>query len=97
MQRKLKGEGIFKPFEKQREKTSYLTYGGTCTQRWVKGPIDRSPDTDSIFRLYRSMSSYDFCIGRLFRFLYRAIVSVYFTFRFFHQPILFLGFKFGQF
>jgi hypothetical protein len=32
----------------------------TSDQRWAKGPIDRSSDTDSIFRLYRSMSSSDF-------------------------------------
>jgi hypothetical protein len=28
-------------------------------QRWAKGPIDRSSDTDSIFRLYRPIKSVD--------------------------------------
>ncbi len=41
-------------------------------QRWAKCPIDRSSDTDSIFRLYRTIQSVDF----KFRFLYRPIVSV---------------------
>jgi hypothetical protein len=59
-------------------------------QRWAKGPIDRSSDTDSIFRLYLLIQSVDV----KFRFLYRATVSVHFKFRFFHRPILFLGFKF---
>ncbi len=59
-------------------------------QRWAKGPIDRSSDTDLIFRLYRAIQSVDV----KFRFLYQPIVSVRFKFRFFNQPILFLGFKF---
>ena len=59
-------------------------------QRWAKGPIDRSSDTDSIFRLYRTIQSVD----AKFRFLYRPIVSVRFEFRFFNRPILFFGFKF---
>jgi hypothetical protein len=59
-------------------------------QRWAKGPIDRSSDTDSIFRLYRTIQSVD----AKFRFLYRPIVSVRFEFRFFNRPILFLGLKF---
>jgi hypothetical protein len=63
-----------------------VTYG----QRWAKGPIDRFSDTDSIFRLYRTIQSVD----AKFRFLYRPIVSVRFEFRFFNRPILFLGPKF---
>ncbi len=59
-------------------------------QRWAKGPIDRSSDTDSIFRLYRTIQSVDV----MFRFLNRPIVSVRFEFRFFNRPILFLGLKF---
>jgi hypothetical protein len=59
-------------------------------QRWAKGPIDRSSDTDSIFRLYRTIQSVD----AKFRFLNRPIVSVRFEFRFFNRPILFLGLKF---
>ncbi len=50
---------------------------------------DRSSDTDSIFRLYRTIQSFDV----MFRFLYRPIVSVRFKFPFFNQPILFLGLK----
>ncbi len=61
-----------------------------CMQRWAKGPIDRSSDTDSIFRLYRTIQSVDV----KFRFLNRPIVSVRFEFRFFNRPILFLGLKF---
>ncbi len=30
-----------------------------AAQRWAKGPIDRSSDTDSIFRLYRTIQSVD--------------------------------------
>ena len=60
------------------------------SQRWAKGPIDRSSDTDSIFRLYRTIQSVD----AKFRFLNRPIVSVRFEFRFFNRPILFLGLKF---
>jgi hypothetical protein len=63
---------------------------GGCKQRWAKGPIDRSSDTDSIFRLYRTIQSVD----AKFRFLNRPIVSVRFEFRFFNRPILFFGFKF---
>jgi hypothetical protein len=63
---------------------------GTWEQRWAKGPIDRSSDTDSIFRLYRTIQSVD----AKFRFLNRPIVSVRFEFRFFNRPILFLGLKF---
>ncbi len=59
-------------------------------QRWTKGPIDRFSDTDSIFRLYRTIQSVD----AKFRFLYRPIVSVRFGFRFFNRPILFLGLQF---
>ena len=59
-------------------------------QRWAKGQIDRSSDTDSIFRLYRTIQSVD----AKFRFLNRPIVSVRFEFRFFNRPILFLGLKF---
>jgi hypothetical protein len=59
-------------------------------QRWAKGPIDRSSDTDSIFRLYLTIQSVDV----KFRFLYRPIVSSRFEFRFFNRPILFLGLKF---
>ncbi len=59
-------------------------------QRWAKGPIDRSTDTDSIFRLYRTIQSVDV----KFRFLNRPIVSVRLEFRFFNRPILFLGPKF---
>jgi hypothetical protein len=59
-------------------------------QRWAKGPIDRSSDTDSIFRFYRTIQSVDV----KFRFLYRPIVSVRFKFRFFNRPILFLDLKF---
>ncbi len=59
-------------------------------QRWAKGPIDRSSDTDSIFRFYRTIQSVDV----KFRFLYQPIVSVRFEFRFFNRPILFLGLKF---
>ena len=59
-------------------------------QRWAKGPIDRSSDTDSIFRLYRTIQSVD----AKFRFLNRPIVSVRFEFRFFNRPILFFSFKF---
>ncbi len=59
-------------------------------QRWAKGPIDRSSDTDSIFRLYRTIQSVDV----KFRFLNQTIVSVRFEFRFFNRPILFLGLKF---
>jgi hypothetical protein len=59
-------------------------------QRWAKGPIDRSSDTDSIFRLYRMIQSVD----AKFRFLNRPIVSVRLEFRFFNRPILFLGLKF---
>ncbi len=62
-------------------------------QRWAKGPIDRFSDTDSIFRLYRTIQSID----AKFRFLYRPIVSVRFEFRFFNRPILFLGLKFRFF
>ncbi len=62
----------------------------THLQWWAKGPIDRFSDTDSIFRLYRTIQSVDF----KFRFLYRPIVSVRFEFRFFNRPILFLGLKF---
>ncbi len=51
---------------------------------------DRSSDTDSIFRFYRTIQSVDV----KFRFLYRPIVSVRFEFRFFNCPILFLGLKF---
>ncbi len=29
------------------------------TQRWAKGPFDRFSDTDSIFRLYRTIQSVD--------------------------------------
>ncbi len=60
------------------------------TQRWAKGPIDRFSDTDSIFRLYRTIQSVD----AKFRFLNRPIVSVRFEFRFFDRLILFLGLKF---
>ena len=71
-----------------------LTFGRSrCVgrfQRWAKGPIDRSSDTDSIFRLYRTIKSVD----AKFRFLNRPIVSVRFEFRFFNRPILFLGLKF---
>ncbi len=63
---------------------------GACPQRWAKGPIDQSSDTDSIFRFYRTIQSVDV----KFRFLYRPIVSVRFEFRFFNRPILFLGIKF---
>jgi hypothetical protein len=59
-------------------------------QRWAKGPIGRSSDTDSIFRLYLTIQSVDV----KFRFLYRPIVSFCFEFRFFNRPILFLGLKF---
>jgi hypothetical protein len=62
-------------------------------QRWAKGPIDRSSDTDSIFRLYRMIQSVD----AKFRFLNRPIVSVRFEFRFFNRPILFFGFFKGNF
>ena len=58
-------------------------------QRWAKDPIDRSSDTDSIFRLYRPIQSVDF----KFRFLYRPIASVHFKFRFFNRPILIFGFN----
>ncbi len=61
-----------------------------CDQRWAKGPIDLSSDTDSIFRFYWTIQSFDV----KFRFLYRPIVSVRFEFRFFNRPILFLGLKF---
>jgi hypothetical protein len=64
--------------------------GAGPDQRWAKGPIDRSSDTDSIFRLYRTIQSVD----AKFRFLNRPIVSVRFEFRFFNRPILFLGLKF---
>jgi len=46
----------------------------TWKQRWAIGPIVRSSDIDSIFRLYRPTQSVDF----KFQFLYRAIVSVRF-------------------
>ena len=59
-------------------------------QRWAKGTIDRSSDTDSIFQFYRTIQS----VHVKFRFLYRPIVSVRFEFRFFNRPILFLGIKF---
>jgi hypothetical protein len=59
-------------------------------QRWAKGRIDRSSDTDSIFRFYRTIQSVDV----KFRFLYRPIVFVRFEFRFFDRPILFLGLKY---
>jgi hypothetical protein len=62
----------------------------TSDQRWAKGPMDRSSDTDSIFRFYRTIQSVDV----KFRFLYRPVVSVRFEFRFFNRPILFLGLKF---
>ncbi len=55
--------------------------------RWAKGPIDRYSDTDSIFRLYRSIQSVDF----KFRFLYRAIVSVHFSSNSFIDRSCFLG------
>ena len=64
-----------------------------CSQRWAKGPIDRSSDTDSIFRLYRTIQSVD----AKFRFLNRPIVSVRFEFRFFNRPILFFGSFKGNF
>ncbi len=67
-----------------------MSKGAGNTQRWAKGPIDRFSDTDSIFRLYRTIQSVDV----KFRFLYRPIVSVRFEFRFFNRPILFLGLKF---
>jgi hypothetical protein len=44
---------------------------GTHGQRCAKGPIDRSSDTDSIFRLYRTIQSVD----AKFRFLYRFVLS----------------------
>ncbi len=59
-------------------------------QRWAKGTIDRSSDTDSIFQFYRMIQSVDV----KFQFLYRPIVLVCFEFRFFNRPILFLGLKF---
>ena len=59
-------------------------------QRWAEGPIDRSSDTDSIFRLYRPIQSVDF----KFRFLYRPIVSETFKFRSFNRPIVSVGFEF---
>ncbi len=59
-------------------------------QRWAKGLIDRSSDTDSIFWFYRTIQSVD----AKFRFLYRPIASVRFEFRFFKHLILFLGLKF---
>jgi hypothetical protein len=67
-----------------------LDGGVVHNQRWAKGPIDRFSDTDSIFRLYRTIQSVDV----KFRFLYRPIVSVRFEFRFLNRPILFLGLKF---
>jgi hypothetical protein len=72
--------------------STYCTRSGlkSTRQRWAKGPIDRSSDTDSIFRLYRTIQSVD----AKFRFLNRPIVSVRFEFRFFNRPILFFGFKF---
>jgi hypothetical protein len=50
----------------------------------------RSSDTDSIFRLYRTIQSVD----AKFRFLNRPIVSFRLEFRFFNRPILFFGLKF---
>jgi hypothetical protein len=77
---------------------SFLYGGG---QRWAKGPIDRSSATNSIFRLYRTMQSFDakfrflyrpiLFLGLKFRFLCRPIVR--FELRFFNRPILFLGLK----
>ncbi len=53
---------------------------------WGKCPIERLPDTDSIFRLYRmiqsSISRSDFCIVRLYRHFFLKS-------QFFSQPILF--------
>ena len=69
---------------------SPVTWPQALRQRWAKGPIDRSSDTDSIFRLYRTIQSVDV----KFRFLNRPIVLVRFEFRFFNRPILFLGLKF---
>jgi len=72
-------------------------------QRWAKGPIVRSSDTDSIFRLYRPTQSVDFNFWFLYRaivsvrfkvrFLYRAIVSVHFKVRFLHRAIVSVRFK----
>ncbi len=59
-------------------------------QRWAKGPIDRSSDTNAIFRFNGTIQLVDV----KFRFLYRPIVSVRFQFLFFNRPILFLGLKF---
>ncbi len=70
--------------------TDVLTYCQGNRERWAKGPIDRSSDTDSIFRFYQTIQSVDV----KFRFLYRPIVSVGFEFRFFNRLILFLGLKF---
>ena len=61
----------------------------TLIQRWAEGPIIRSSDTDSIFRLYRPTQSIDF----EFRFLYRAIVSVRFKVRFLYRAIVSVPFK----
>ena len=47
-------------------------------QRWAKGPIDRSSDTNSILFL-----------GLKLRLLYLAIVSVRFKFQLSNQPVLF--------
>ena len=58
-------------------------------QRWAEGPIVRSSDTDSIFRLYRPTQSIDF----KFRLLYRAIVSVRFKVRFLYRAIVSVPYK----
>jgi hypothetical protein len=50
---------------------------------WVKGPIDRSSDTDSISWLYWPIQSVYF----KFRFLYQPIVSVSLKFQFFNRAI----------
>ncbi len=46
---------------KVNSKLCFICVGQTLMyqQRWAKGPIDRSSDTDSIFRLYRSIQSVD--------------------------------------
>ena len=59
-------------------------------QRWAKGLIDRSSDTNLIFLLYLRIQLVDV----KFRFLFWLIVSVRFKFRFFNRPILFLDLKF---
>ncbi len=83
---------IYSPAEDLSNKKNRVFCGQRYSpdQRWAKGPIDRSSDTDSIFRLYQTIQSVDV----KFRFLNRPIVSARFEFWFFNRPILFLGHKF---